>query len=618
MLLRQKKTQGEENNWCVILRPLENELDRKRVAQKISAVFSLSAEEALDLVCNTPIILLDNLTRPTATRLKEYFQSAGAQMLLTNDTFQKRKCYRTVWPEPPNLAFLNGTHGGQKNLGVAAHQEPMDAEAALQELRAFVQGESVIEDAPGSASGAHGMDSRHDEEREKLEDELARSRRECLVLREQAEHLKEEMARWNEFSAVRQDEGKSWERKSQEQERQIRDLRTQLAGWEEKCAMVRDEYREARSLYEEKISLLARESEQWKTKMNEMSEALQAAQREKQNAQLLLQSKEEELRQKEKGSAVWRQELDSARDGAALWQAKHAELEKTFQANRKALEELAPQVVFWRESQETVARQLEELGKKYKKTQEELNQRVQAEADRIRWFETQREELDRLREESRAQMASFRHKQESLTRQLAGLEEAREEERKTRESMELREKDLEKSQIRLMQELEKRSAELRLRDAQAQELERQAAELREACENQQKIVEAHLAQIESREKELENARRQLKELHAQVREREAAEKRSQLAGLLAEKEALLKRLVQEQEKMESEIRHREESMRRILEDQESVEKEILEAKQTQRHLLEQSKKERNPRFRIAAKGFEEAAVTEGEPESHGA
>ena len=107
MLLGNKKKQGEEQNWCIVLNPLRNEIDKKRVARAISDVFSLSTEEAVDLVSNTPIILLDNLTRNVAAKVKEYFRSAGAEIVLTNDIFYKRKCYRTVWPEPPNLSFLH-------------------------------------------------------------------------------------------------------------------------------------------------------------------------------------------------------------------------------------------------------------------------------------------------------------------------------------------------------------------------------------------------------------------------------------------------------------------------------------------------------------------------------
>ena len=106
MLLGNKKNQENEQNWCLVLNPLPSEIDKRKVAHKISEVFSLSLEEATDLVSNTPIILLDNLTRPMAVKVKDYFRSTGAEMFLTNDVFLKRKCYRTVWPEPPNLSFL--------------------------------------------------------------------------------------------------------------------------------------------------------------------------------------------------------------------------------------------------------------------------------------------------------------------------------------------------------------------------------------------------------------------------------------------------------------------------------------------------------------------------------
>src|SRR5687767_8826326 len=99
MLLRNRKTQKDEQNWCIILSPLRNEIDKKKVSQKITEVFSLTPDEATDLVANTPIILLDNLSHSIATKLRDFFKTAGADLVLTNDVFQKRKCYRTVWPE---------------------------------------------------------------------------------------------------------------------------------------------------------------------------------------------------------------------------------------------------------------------------------------------------------------------------------------------------------------------------------------------------------------------------------------------------------------------------------------------------------------------------------------
>ena len=78
MLLRHKKIQGEEQNWCVILSAITSELEKKRVAEKISHVFSLSPEESSDLVSNTPIIVLDNLTRSIALKLRDFLKSSGA------------------------------------------------------------------------------------------------------------------------------------------------------------------------------------------------------------------------------------------------------------------------------------------------------------------------------------------------------------------------------------------------------------------------------------------------------------------------------------------------------------------------------------------------------------
>jgi len=71
MLLGSRKSQNQEQNWCVVLNAIQSEIDKKRIAKKMSETFSLSLEEANDLVSSTPIILLDNLSRSMAAKVKQ-------------------------------------------------------------------------------------------------------------------------------------------------------------------------------------------------------------------------------------------------------------------------------------------------------------------------------------------------------------------------------------------------------------------------------------------------------------------------------------------------------------------------------------------------------------------
>ena len=44
MLLGNKKTQEKEQNWSLVLNPLPSEIEKKKLAKKISEAFTLSIE----------------------------------------------------------------------------------------------------------------------------------------------------------------------------------------------------------------------------------------------------------------------------------------------------------------------------------------------------------------------------------------------------------------------------------------------------------------------------------------------------------------------------------------------------------------------------------------------
>ena len=106
MLLGKKAKPTLESEWDVILDRPDKEFARTRAIDKLAEMFSLSQDESKDLIDNTPIILLDPLQFELAEKIKEYFFGAHVNCSLTNDTFTKRKCFRAIWPEPPNLSHL--------------------------------------------------------------------------------------------------------------------------------------------------------------------------------------------------------------------------------------------------------------------------------------------------------------------------------------------------------------------------------------------------------------------------------------------------------------------------------------------------------------------------------
>ncbi|MFH1384090.1 MAG: hypothetical protein ABIH47_03885 [Candidatus Omnitrophota bacterium] len=101
MLKNRRVANKKANQWCVILNPIESELNKTETIEKIVEIFPLSIEEAAQLVERTPIILLENLSYGKAKAVKNLFSSISADILLTDDTFLRRKCYRTVWSDNP-------------------------------------------------------------------------------------------------------------------------------------------------------------------------------------------------------------------------------------------------------------------------------------------------------------------------------------------------------------------------------------------------------------------------------------------------------------------------------------------------------------------------------------
>ncbi|MBU1863883.1 MAG: ribosomal protein L7/L12, partial [Candidatus Omnitrophica bacterium] len=90
MLKNRRVANKKANQWCVILNPIESELNKTETIEKIVEIFPLSIEEAAQLVERTPIILLENLSYGKAKAVKNLFSSISADILLTDDTFLRR------------------------------------------------------------------------------------------------------------------------------------------------------------------------------------------------------------------------------------------------------------------------------------------------------------------------------------------------------------------------------------------------------------------------------------------------------------------------------------------------------------------------------------------------
>jgi hypothetical protein len=231
MLLGNRKKQTEERNWCVVLHRLQNEIDKKKVASKISEVFGLSLDEAFDLASNTPIILLDNLNEEIAAQIKDYFSVLGAEMKMTNDVFVKRKCYRTVWPEAPNLSFLH----------------KLEEESSFDEKIDFKQ---IIED-----------ENENEQSDAQLLQDLEKWQKECGERSEEVNSLKKELERHEslkkkEFVANNEDD-----RKFREIDAENKELRRKTLEQAEMLKSAQSEKDEITKVWQDKYEELKRNFE---------------------------------------------------------------------------------------------------------------------------------------------------------------------------------------------------------------------------------------------------------------------------------------------------------------------------------------------------------------------
>ena len=588
MLLRHKKIQDRDQNWCIILNPLKNEIDKKRVVQKIAQVFALSVEEAQDLAANTPIILLDNLDRDTAVKVKDYFRPLGAEMAFTNDVFQKRKCYRTIWPEPPSLSFLGAwpqLSGEKENHD----QELLAPEDALNEIRSFVR------EDPKPSQSETVFQALSAEDRAKLLEEVEYWKEQYEILRDQVTLLKAEI---NQARA-----SAPHPEASLTQQRELQDAQKLLAGVQENHRILQEEYRMACELYEDKCSALAKEAEDLKKARLELAE----------NLQILRKEKQAQADQWDLQEVQFAKGLEDQRQSYHLLEGKLAQLNLELEDGNRKNREMTEKVWQLEKEKQGLAKALELKEEQYKKLGENYNHsgRIFEErlgrtlqeldhaklqnrglAEKIEVLLRAKESLEQTINEQAEQVIYWRDKQNADGEKIVELQRNYESERSSKGAFEIKQRELEDEQRRLVQELETKNQEAVKLQTQNQELILEAAGLREGRENLERTLQTAAKQLEIREKELEGARRQIREMNAHVEQRELIQKKTKIANQLVEKEALLQKLIKDQEEVESEIRAREGLMGKILNEQENLEKEIIEAKQTQKYLAEQAKKER--------------------------
>jgi len=310
-----KKEVRSTDNWSVvILKPLRTEV-RNALIRTLTEVFAMSEEEAVNVVSNTPNILVDELNQRSAIEIKNAFRSTGAEIFLTHDSTVKAKCYRTVWPEKPNFTFA-----GTPELAPAPEPraEPQPAEALEVEAP-----EGLHEEAESLISHSLAPEAESDTtEEEALTADIkpmasrakepeavagekavtdsafitAQAKKSSMDLRQEFDRWKDKYESWkNSFSGLIQDvESLRKEKQSlrktventneliSDREKQIHEQKGLLTSVEEKYRKLQEEFFQNRTDFEKRLGTMTQDLASWKSQTGEMLDKMVSLERDKQ------------------------------------------------------------------------------------------------------------------------------------------------------------------------------------------------------------------------------------------------------------------------------------------------------------------------------------------------
>ncbi len=476
-----KKAQNIGQDWFVVLNPLKSEIERNKIAKEIAKAFRLPVEEALDLVANTPIILLDNLLYATALQLKQYFRNVQTDILVSNDSFLKRRCYRTVWPTPPSLSFLHqmdpaGAQATQKT------EEKLDHEEAIQEIRSWVQTEGAAPERDSHAGGKNAFGTRHF--RSLLEEDREKLLKENVGLRERMDQMRKALEKAQAEAAEKEKAFQKIQAEKKHKEKETQELQALLSHAEEKNEILREEFRQARQCFEEKLVSQEKSSEEFLRRIEERDLANKELLQEKQALQKSFYAAKNDIQR------LKEEQEQKCRDG----ETQAAQMNRELENHKKMIEELNAKI-----------QNLEE-GKKI----------VQASEIRLmRELELQHQEGKRweqkalaLEKEMRQLRDSFENQHKSWQLRLAQLE--------------AREHDLEKARKQIRQlhsEFEQREF-IQKKNQIHEQLTAKEARLKQLVKHQEKIE----SEIREREEEMRKLLTEQESIEREVIESKQAQR----------------------------------------------------------------------------------------------
>lgn len=427
MRFRATKISTEERNWSVVLHPLKSELDKKRVAEKVSELFRVSFEEARELVQTTPIILLDQLSHPAALQVQNIFQGVRAEVSLTSDPAAKRRCYRTVWQESPNLSLFTGSIP-------EFSQEKTAPEVPLETAVQTVSAPPLLPEGEASSEALQELEKRY---------------RELELLSEERARENEELKRSLEAELQKQSEKDS---------AQLHDV---VSEWEERYESLKAEYQESKSIYEENIlqktTHLEKQNQEFLEKLNQLESF-------KQESERFLKERSEELNQ-------WREKYH-------LLAQKSERLESLYEGERKRREEVEENVRQSSEQAERARRDLEiqvTETERWRKKWEELS----------RLSEERTNEIQELREANRSLEMQLESAQRQARELLFRVEEQQLIEKRVRLANELTAKEARHRELviegeGIRQEIQDRELHAQTLAGDLAKLEREILEVKQA------------------------------------------------------------------------------------------------------------------------------------------
>lgn len=279
MLLGKKAKPNVQSDWAVILNRAPTDFQRQRAIDRLTEIFHLSDDEANDLMVNTPLVLLDEISLDAAEKIREHFAQSGIDCHVTNDLLQKRKCFRAIWPESPNLTQILGS-SFQTSLEEDLTSSLQLADELKTEKLPVPQPPPVRESAarnPESELKQLTMELQRENEmlkrqfqseQSRLEEALRRLREENGVLAARTRDLER-----SAHSNVKQSQNDSAQTQKMlsEARAECEDLKRMLDQAQMNCVQLKEEADRANCDVDERLRTQRTELEEWKRKANDWS-----------------------------------------------------------------------------------------------------------------------------------------------------------------------------------------------------------------------------------------------------------------------------------------------------------------------------------------------------------